>query len=90
MKMAMFFNGNFIRAKVGTLRCQKGWTQDELVVKLQLLGCPMTRDILANIETRHSPLTDKQINYFAEIFGVEAGEFFSKSAQRKNKDGHRL
>ena len=28
-----------------------GWTQDELVGKLQLLGCYMTRDILANIET---------------------------------------
>ncbi len=88
MKMAMLYNGNIIKQKVKRLRCQNGWTQNELVAKLQLLGCPVTRDILANIETRHSSLTDKQIKYFAEVFGVEAGEFSSNSVQRKGRAEH--
>ena len=55
---------------------QRGWTQDELVGKLQLLGRYMTRDIIANIETKRCVVTDKQIEYFAKVFGVKAGDFF--------------
>ena len=36
----------------------------------------MTRDILANIETRRCIVTDKQIEFFAEIFGVKEGGLF--------------
>jgi hypothetical protein len=46
------------------------------VGKLQLLGCYMTRDILANIETQRCIVKDKQIEYFAEIFGVKEGSLF--------------
>jgi hypothetical protein len=44
--------------------------------KMQLLGCRMTRDILANIETRRSAVTDKRIMFFAEVFGVDVGFLF--------------
>jgi len=82
--MAMLYNGNFIGQNVSRLRCQNGWTQDELVVKLRLLGCCMTRDLLANIETRHFALTNKQIKYFAEVFDCEADEIFlQKHLSRK-------
>lgn len=67
---------NVIGQNVAKFRYQRGWTQDELVGKLQLLGCYMTRDILANIETQRSIVTDKQIEFFAEIFGVKEGSFF--------------
>jgi transcriptional regulator with XRE-family HTH domain len=61
---------------VSKLRYQRGWRQDELVAKLQLLGCYMTRDILANIETRRSPVTDTQIEFFCEVFAVKVQELF--------------
>ena len=83
--MAMLYNGNFIGQNVSRLRCQKSWTQDELVVKLRLLGCWITRDLLANIETRHSAVTDKQIKYFVEVFGCEAGEIFQQKRPSGNK-----
>ena len=67
---------NVIGRNVAKFRYQRGWTQDELVAKLQLLGCYMTRDILANLETQRSPATDRQIEYFAEVFGVRAGDLF--------------
>ena len=67
---------NVIGQNVAKFRYQRGWTQDELVGKLQLRGCYMTRDILANIETQRSIVTDKQIEFFAEIFGVKEGSLF--------------
>ncbi|MBL9171729.1 MAG: hypothetical protein JNN07_28625 [Verrucomicrobiales bacterium] len=36
----------------------------------------MTRDILANIETRRSPVTDTQIEFFCEVFAVKVQELF--------------
>src|SRR4051812_16550909 len=67
---------NVIGRNIAKLRYQRGWTQDTLVGKLQLLGCYMTRDILANIETLRSPVTDKQIEFFAEIFHVDVWDLF--------------
>jgi len=67
---------NVIGQNVAKFRYQRGWTQDELVGKLQLRGCYMTRDILANIETQRSIVTDKQIEFFAEIFGIKEGSLF--------------
>lgn len=72
----MHRDANVIGKNVAKFRYQRGWTQDELVGKLQLIGCYMTRDILANIETQRSIVTDKQIEYFAEIFGVNEGSMF--------------
>jgi transcriptional regulator with XRE-family HTH domain len=72
----MHRDANVIGQNVAKFRYQRGWTQDELVGKLQLLGCYMTRDILANIETQRCVVTDKQIEFLAEIFGVKEGSMF--------------
>ena len=72
----MHHDENVIGQNVAKFRYQRGWTQDELVGKLQLLGCYMTRDILANIETQRCIVTDKQIEFLAEIFGVKEGCMF--------------
>jgi transcriptional regulator with XRE-family HTH domain len=76
---------NVVGPNVAKFRYQKGWTQDELVGKLQLLGCYMTRDILANIETRRGPVSDRQIEFFAEVFGVAVADLFP---QKRHVDGH--
>ena len=67
---------NVIGQNVAKFRYQRNWTQDELVAKLQLLGCYMTRDILANIETQRRIVTDVQVRFFAEVFGVPLAELF--------------
>ena len=36
----------------------------------------MTRNILASIETQRCPVTDKQIEFFAYVLGVEVGDLF--------------
>ena len=40
----------------------------------------MTREILANIETLRSPATDKQIEFFAQVFDVPVQELFKAAA----------
>ncbi|HUA64279.1 MAG TPA: hypothetical protein VME24_00425 [Alphaproteobacteria bacterium] len=67
---------NVIGQNVAKFRYQRNWTQDELVAKLQLLGCYMTRDILANIETQRRIVTDIQVRFFAEVFGISLAELF--------------
>ena len=74
--MDMRQNANVIGRNVARFRYQKGWSQDLLVAKMQLLGIYITRDILANIETLRSIATDKQIVVFAEVFGVPVGDLF--------------
>ena len=69
-------NANVIGRNVARFRYQKGWSQDLLVTKMQLLGIYITRDILANIETLRSIATDKQIVVFAEVFDVPVGDLF--------------
>ena len=68
----MICNRNFIGRNIIKLRRRNNWTQEELAAKMQLLGCHVTRDVIADIEARRCPATEKQIMCFAEIFGVEA------------------
>jgi transcriptional regulator with XRE-family HTH domain len=69
-------SSNVIGRNVSRERYQRGWTQDELVIKMQLLGCYITRDVLANIETRRCVATDTQIEFFAEVFGIQIEQLF--------------
>jgi hypothetical protein len=57
------------------------------VAKLQLLGCYMTRDILANIETQRCIVKDKQIEYFAAIFGVQRRQLVPGKTTLQWQDG---
>ena len=70
---------NIIGRLVSKMRYQRGWSQAQLVTELQLIGnINMTREILANIEILRSPATDKQIEFFAEVFGVMEQDLFPK------------
>ena len=72
---------NVIGQNVAKFRYQRNWTQEELVAKLQLLGCYMTRDILANIETQRRIVTDIQVRFFAEVFAVADGHLYPPKRQ---------
>jgi transcriptional regulator with XRE-family HTH domain len=72
----MLKNVNVIGRNLAKFRYQAGWTQEVLAAKVQLRGCYMTRDIIANIETRRSPVTDRLIVLFAEVFDVEVSSLF--------------
>ena len=80
-------SANVIGRNVARLRYQRGWSQDELVTQLQLLGnINMTRDILANIETLRSPADSKQIEFFAEVFQIREQDLFPRQRHFVGKD----
>ena len=72
---------NLIGPNVIKFRYQRRWTQDQLVSKLQLVGCYITRDVLANIELQRSIVTDIHIRAFADVFGVAEGDLFPPKRQ---------
>jgi transcriptional regulator with XRE-family HTH domain len=72
-------DANVIGRNVAFLRNQQGWSQSDLVTQLHLAGdINMTREKLANIETRRSVATCKQIEFFAEVFGITEQDLFPK------------
>jgi transcriptional regulator with XRE-family HTH domain len=72
-------DANVIGRVVAYLRNQRGWSQTDLVTELHLIGnINMTRDILASIEIQRCPVTCKQIEFFAEVFGVKEQNLFPK------------
>jgi transcriptional regulator with XRE-family HTH domain len=76
---------NVIGQNVAKFRYQRNLTQEELVAKLQLLGCYMTRDILANIETQRRIVTDIQVRFFAEAFGISLSELYPVKRREDNR-----
>jgi transcriptional regulator with XRE-family HTH domain len=68
---------NFIGRNISRLRYQRARTQDQLVAKLQILGCDISRDILASVETLRSIATDKQVWFLAVVFDVEPQDLFN-------------
>lgn len=80
-------DANVIGRRIAYLRNQRGWSQNDLVAELHLLGCiNMTREILANIETLRSPATCKQIEFFSEVFRVPVQELFPKQPHFAGKE----
>ena len=80
---------------IARLRYQLGWRQDDLVAKMQIHGCYMTRDILASIETRRCPATDTQIKFFSEVLRVKVQDLFPASPsdgqpRQANPDAFRI
>jgi transcriptional regulator with XRE-family HTH domain len=55
---------NLTGQKIRFFRNQRGWTQEALAESLQKMGIPITRHIIANIETQRSSVTDCQIGGF--------------------------
>ena len=71
---------NVIGPSIAKLRNERKWTQEMLAAKLQIQGCDITRDVIANIESRRSPVTDKLIIHFMRVFKVPLTDIFPSDA----------
>ena len=72
-------DANVIGRNLAFLRNQRGWSQNDLVTQLHLLGdINATREKIASIETLRCVATCKQIEFFAEVFGIKEQELFPK------------
>ena len=81
-------DANVIGRRVAWLRNQRRWSQRELVTELQLLGnINMTREKSSpTSRTLRSPANDKQIEFFAEVFGIMEQDLFPKKRHFVGKE----
>ena len=75
---------NFVGKSLAKFRRQRGWTIEDLVVKLELIGCQITPEILADIETGRCFATDAQIVLFSEVLQVPIKDFSNRRPRKSN------
>ncbi len=72
---------NIIGPAVAKLRFERKWTQEILAARLQCQGVNVSREVLANIESGRTQITDEHIMAFQKVFGVRIILLFPKAAQ---------
>jgi len=80
----MQHNLNVVGRNIAKFRRQRGWTQQELAARLQLLGWNVTSQFLTKIKTGRFVVTDAQIVFFTEVFHIPAEDFFLLKQQSGN------
>ncbi len=67
---------NLIGAQIRRLRCNKGWSQNDLATRLQLRGWDISRSGVARIESSQSGLGDFRIVMLEDLFHVQFKDMF--------------
>ena len=68
------------------LRQQKGWTQSQLAVKLQLRGWDTSRESVTSLENQQRRVPDLELFILAKVLGVRADDLFPRILRRKIKE----
>jgi transcriptional regulator with XRE-family HTH domain len=75
---------NMVGPQIRKLRYVRGWSQNLLATKLQLLGWNIDRVAVAKIESRLVHVDDYELLYFTRVFNVGFADLFPKiDAQRR-------
>lgn len=74
--MSEHHDRNLIGPAIVKLRQDKGWTQECLCQKLNDAGLPISREVLANLETGRRPACDRQIRCIALVLEVPMERLF--------------
>ncbi len=69
-------NRQILGQNIAKMRIERGWSQADVVRKLQLVGSPLSRDGYANIETGRGNVFDSDLVALKEVFGVDFADFF--------------
>ena len=67
---------NIIGKNVKLIRENKGWTQEQLAAKCNLIDWKISRGTLAKIESNVRKVTDIEVSYFASVLDVEIADLF--------------
>jgi len=71
---------------VRKLRTNKGWTQNQLALKLQLFGWDTSRESVTRLENQSRRVPDLELFVVAKILGVKADELFPRNLRGKVKE----
>lgn len=69
---------NIVSTACRRLRNQRGWTQNEMVVKCQLMGWMLSRATLAKIEAGFRHANDAEVALLARVFQTTADELLDR------------
>jgi transcriptional regulator with XRE-family HTH domain len=69
---------NLVGPQVRKLRYMRGWSQNILAAKLQILGWDLDRVAVAKIESRLVHVDDYELLYFTKVFNVSLADLFPK------------
>jgi transcriptional regulator with XRE-family HTH domain len=67
------------------LREQKGWSQDQLAVKLQLVGWDTSQDSVSRLENQGRRVPDLELFVLADVLGVKYEALFPQNLRGKIK-----
>ncbi|ALS34944.1 MULTISPECIES: helix-turn-helix domain-containing protein [Pseudoalteromonas] len=67
---------NIVGKNVRTIRETKGWTQEQLVAKCNLIDWQISRSTLAKIETNAGRVTDIEVQKLSVALNVLINELF--------------
>lgn len=62
---------NLFGTRLQSMRCAKGWTQEQLAARLQKQGWDIDMATLARIEVGRRTLTDFELAFFLRILGAK-------------------
>ena len=69
-------NLNVIGPEVRRLRSRRNWSQNDLTIKLQLLGMDATRGKISKIESRLVWVSDDDLIFLARALGVSVEDLY--------------
>jgi transcriptional regulator with XRE-family HTH domain len=69
---------NMVGPQIRKLRYARGWSQERLAEKLQLLGWDIDRVAVSKIESRLVHMDDYELLYFTKVFNVGLAELFPR------------
>lgn len=67
---------NIIGGNVRAVREKKGWTQEQLAAKCNLLQWNISRGTLAKIEVKVRRVTDIEIKFLAQALNIDINDLF--------------
>jgi transcriptional regulator with XRE-family HTH domain len=77
---------NVVGAQVQKLRLRKGWTQDQLAIKLQLFGWDTSRESVAKLEKHRRRVPDVELFVLGKVLGIALEEIFPRNLRAKVKE----
>lgn len=77
---------NVVGPQVRKLRRQRGWTQGELAVKLQLFGWDTSRESVTSLENQQRRVPDLELFILAKVLGGKLDDLFPRNLRSKLKE----
>jgi transcriptional regulator with XRE-family HTH domain len=77
---------NVVGPQVRKLRQQKGWTQYQLAVKLQLVGWDTSRESVTSLENSQRRVPDLELLILSRVLGVKMENLFPRGIGTKLKE----